>query len=405
MNCGEPFAEAQQLQLEDEVVAGVMASVGIEGLSWQSHELIEQLFAFYLQTGNFDWEQDFENLLSLSLQDGVSDYSVERVASRVAQLGGPRSLETSVANSYLRYRWPGSDGLVPSAPFRFLHRTLKAESIFGRDGSVDRVGDQVLREVEWVSSSLVVSGALDGVHQLSPSQAQQRWLLLRSRVQGFLEAQQQPPQVVWEITAAPRPGSGQLFVDPQHLESHQQFILDCCGERQAMPLQIRVPLPIPASTRQFLSLCLGENWSPRIVWEQQREPSIVAGRLHSLPSQGIQAICQRMSAFDRIVTDGMGPCWEGDWMRARQQLNPLWVASEKTIPPECVQYLQRNTDQLQPFPVIAIEPAAVGRSRKDLKKLLKKMSRRRGGGWDRLEELLRETAIFPRLLAPIRDRA
>lgn len=405
VNQGEVLTESHELELEADIIGRVVDSIGAEGMSWQSHELIEQLQACCLQSGDSQWECYFDDLLSWPLEDGVSDYSMQRAASRVAQLGGPRALEASVANAFLRYRWPSNDSLVPSVPFRFLHRRIEVESIFGRIESVDQIGDRVLREVEWVTGSVVVSGAFDGIQHLPEQVVQERWIRLRSRIRGFIEALQQPPEVVWEIAAIPRPEAGQLFPDPQQLDRQQRFIRRCFEELQPVPLRITVPLPIPPSTRQLLSRCLRTKVSARISWDQKPDLPIVAGRLQRLPSQGIRAICQRMMAFDRIVSDGLAPCWQGDWTRARQQFRPLWIASEKTIPPLCVDYLHRNSEELHPFPVIAIETFSVEKCKKDAEKLLQKISRRRGGGWDRFEELLRGAAISPRLLAPATDRA
>lgn len=405
VNHGEAPTDCLELKLEDEIVRRVVDSIGAGGISWQSHELIEELRTSCLRSGDLDWGSSFADLLAWPLEDGVSDYTVDRIASKMAQLGGPRALESSISSTFLRYRWPDNDGLVPTTPFRFLSRRIAVESIFGRPESVEHVGDRIVCEVEWVAGSLVVCGAFDEMASLPEELVRARWDRLRSRIQGFLEAQHQPPEVVWELSAAPRTAEGQLFPDPQQQDLLHRFITACLEDSHPVPLRIRVPLPISGSSRQLLARCLRARIAPVIVAEDTQDLAIIAGRLQHLPSDGIHAICQRTKAFDRLVDSGMAPPWQADWADARQQLRPLWVASEKVIPESCAEYFQRNREELQPFPVIAIESQFGLKSRKDAEKLLQKISRRRGGGWDRLEELLRTSAISPRLLAPATDRA
>jgi len=405
VNHGEALTESHELKLEDQIVHHVVESVGAGGMSWQSHELIDQLHTSCLRSGESNWISSFEDLLSWPLAAGVSDFTVNRIASQVAHFGGPRALETSISNEFLRYRWPGNDGLVPTIPLRFLSRRIVVESIFGRPESLEHVGDRIMREVEWVAGSVVVSGAFDGIDNLPEEIVRDRWNRVRSRVQGYLEAQQQPPQVVWELRGAPRPAAGQLFPDPHQMDLQHRFIIGCLEDSCPVPLRITVPLPIPGSIRQLLVRCLRSRIAPRIVWDGTRDLTIIAGWLHHLPPEGIQAVCQRTMAFDAIVNGGIAPPWQGEWIDARQQSQPLWVASERAIPHCCGEYFQRNQEKLQPFPVIAIESHFGHKSRKDAEKLLLKISRRRGGGWERLEELLRDAAISPRLLAPVTDRA
>ena len=189
------------------------------------------------------------------------------------------------------------------------------------------------------------------------------------------------------------------------MEQQEKLVIGCCEADFPISLRIRVPLPMPSATRQMLARCLRSRISPEIVWDAQPELPIVAGMLQQLPTQGIHAVCQRTLAFDSVVADGAAPPWQGDWVRAREQFCPLWLSNERVIPPSSVDYFLRNSAEIRPFPVIAIEPFSVEKCRKDAEKLLQKISRRRGGGWDRLEELLRGAAISPRLLAPATDRA
>ncbi|MGE4618710.1 MAG: hypothetical protein AAEJ04_02760 [Planctomycetota bacterium] len=399
------FDGLQPIELEDVIVGRVIDSVGVDGLNWQSHELISQLRSTCLECGVSEWEHAFRSLLCWPHEDAVSDYTVDRMATKLGQLGSPVALEASVANTFLRCRWPGTEGLTPTVPFRFLRRRIEVESIFGREASVAHVGDRILREIEWVSGSVVVSGAFEGSHRLPQQEAWQRWQQIRSRIQGFLEAQHQPPEIVWEIAAVPQPVAGQLFSDPRQMEQQEKLVISCCEADFPISLRIRVPLPIPSATRQMLARCLRSRISPEIVWDAQPELSIVAGMLQQLPTQGIHAVCQRTLAFDSVVADGAAPPWQGDWIRAREQFCPLWLSNERVIPPSSVDYFLRNSAEIRPFPVIAIEPFSVEKCRKDAEKLLQKISRRRGGGWDRFEELLRGAAISPRLLAPATDRA
>jgi hypothetical protein len=56
------------------------------------------------------------------------------------------------------------------------------------------------------------------------------------------------------------------------------------------------------------------------------------------------------------------------------------------------------------IPAIGIESREVALAYKAARKLISKITRRRGGGWNRLEELLAAVAISPRLLASTAQR-
>ena len=64
VNQGEVLTESHELELEADIIGRVVDSIGAEGMSWQSHELIEQLQACCLQSGDSQWECYFDDLLS-----------------------------------------------------------------------------------------------------------------------------------------------------------------------------------------------------------------------------------------------------------------------------------------------------------------------------------------------------
>ncbi|MGB1070681.1 MAG: hypothetical protein ACPG1Z_03365, partial [Planctomycetota bacterium] len=77
---------------------------------------------------------------------------------------------------------------------------------------------------------------------------------------------------------------------------------------------------------------------------------------------------------------------------------------EQDFPRPSVEYIQRNFHELESLPVIALESMIVDRGRRDLRRLVDRISRRRGGGWERLGELLQLLAAPPQILQPSGDR-
>ncbi|MGE4602239.1 MAG: hypothetical protein AAEJ65_04995, partial [Planctomycetota bacterium] len=67
VNHGEALTESHELKLEDQIVHHVVESVGAGGVSWQSHELIDQLHSSCLRSGESNWISSFEDLLSWPL--------------------------------------------------------------------------------------------------------------------------------------------------------------------------------------------------------------------------------------------------------------------------------------------------------------------------------------------------
>jgi len=101
---------------------------------------------------------------------------------------------------------------------------------------------------------------------------------------------------------------------------------------------------------------------------------------------------------------GGDPPWRTDWLEIRAAAAPIWWAREFDFPRSSIDYMGRNFPDLESLPVIALESIIVERGRRDLKRLLDRISRRRGGGWDRLGELLRVTGQPPIVLQSSGDR-
>ncbi len=399
---GTGVAEESGLVIHDteSILHDVMEELGDSEVHWQSHELIERIHTVCENRGEAGLMGAIDQLVSWPEVERVSDSAMKLVTDRIAHFSGTQVFESAIANSFLSDLWPVHGGLAPMQPFRFLERRIEVESLAESEDSLHRIGDQVISEIEWVAGSLVVSGALEDLCHLPDLTALRRWELLQARIHGYIEAQQQAPQVIWEVPALARIPRGQLFADPVDQERHENGIRDLCESAQ---LQVRVPLPIPASTRLMLADCLRGSIPVRICSEQHPRPSLIAGRLEGDPL-AVNAICQRVMAFDHVADHGVSIPWRDDWNQAKYQSTPLWIASEKSNPFEYIGYLLRNSRQAERIPAIGIESHEVELAFRAARKLVTKITRRRGGGWDRFEELLAAVAISPRLLASTAER-
>ena len=130
---------------------------------------------------------------------------------------------------------------------------------------------------------------------------------------------------------------------------------------------------------------------------------IVAGKLPADP-EVLLVLDQRTHSFDLVLELGGDPPWRQDWLDMRAAGEPVWWAREQDFPRSSVEYIHRNFHELESLPVIALESMIVDRGKRDLKRLLDRISRRRGGGWERLGELLQLQAVSPRILQPSGDR-
>ena len=395
-------AEESGLMLHDTeaILHEVMEELGDTEVQWQSHELIERIHSACRNRGESGLLDAIDQLISWPVDESVNDSAMKLVTDRIAHFSGTQVFESAIANSYLGDLWPVHGGLTPTQPFRFLERRIEVESHTENEDSIHLIGDRVVSEIEWVAGSLVVSGALEELSSLPPQDGRHRWDLLQARIRGYIEAQQQSPQVIWEVPALARIPSGQLFADPMQQERHEIEIRHLCESAQ---LLIRVPLPIPASTRLMLAECLRGSVPVRICSDQHPRPVLVAGRLDGDPL-AVRAICQRVMAFDHVADHGISIPWREDWNHAKKLSTPLWIASEKSNPLEFIDYLLRNSLQSVRIPAIGIESREVALAYKAARKLISKITRRRGGGWNRLEELLAAVAISPRLLASTAQR-
>jgi len=391
-------------EFEDAIVEAVLSELGDPSTHWQSHELIEKIYLVCRRHGHQQHLSAIDDLICWPSRDVDQHDTVKLIADRMAQFSGPTEFEFAIANSYLSMLWPVHDGLNPSAPFQFLSRRIETESLCGRDTAFQHIGDAVIREIPWVSDTLVIGGALDRLAGVSCADLDQRWDLLQARLGGYLETLGKAPKLLWEVPALPTAAAGCLFAEEADLEQHRRFLLRCSEQSTTTTLQIRVPLPVPASTRALLGRCLQGSHPPEICWQGSRSSSIVAGHLYSDPS-GLKTMVHRMRAFDHIAEHGEFIPWASDWIAARERSEPLWLASERTQLNEAVEYLKRSSSSTLSIPVIGIDSSAREKAAKLLKKMIRKISRRRGGGWDRLEELLQDVAISPRLLASTVDRA
>ena len=397
-------AESPDENSASAIVEAVLSELGNPATHWQSHELIEKIYLVCRRDGYQQHLSAIDDLISWPSRDVDQHDTVKLIADRMAQFSGPTEFEFAIANSYLSMLWPVHEGLIPTAPFQFLSRRIETESMCGRDAAFQHIGDAVIREVPWVSDTLVIGGALDALGGVPGADLDQRWDLLQARLGGYLETLGQAPKLLWEVPAVPNAAQGCLFVDEADLEQHRRFLLRCSEQSTTTTLRILVPLPVPPSTRALLARCLQGPHPPEICWEDSTSSSIVAGHLHSDPN-GLKTMVHRMRAFDHIAEHGEFIPWASDWIAARERSEPLWLASERTQLNEAVEYLKRSSASTLSIPVIGIEGRAREKARRLLDKMIRKISRRRGGGWDRLEELLQDVAISPRLLASTVDRA
>ncbi len=399
---GTGVAEESGLVLHDteSILHDVMEGLGSSEVHWQSHELIERIHTACENRGEAGLMDAIDQLVSWPEVERVSDSAMKLVTDRIAHFSGTQVFESAIANSFLSDLWPVHGGLAPMQPFRFLERRIEVESLAESQDSLHHIGDQVISEIEWVAGSLVVSGALEDLCRLPEPSVRQRWELLQARIRGYLEAQQQSPQVIWEVSALARTPRGQLFADPIDQERHENGIRYLCESAQ---LLVRVPLPIPASSRLMLADCLRGSIPVRICSDQHPRPTLIAGRLEGDPL-GVNAICQRVMAFDHVADHGVSIPWRDDWNQAKCLSTPLWIASENSNPLDYIKYLLRNSLNAEQIPAIGIESREVALAFRAARKLISKITRRRGGGWNRFEELLAAVAISPRLLASTAER-
>lgn len=391
--------------IEELLVSDVKKALGSETVTWHSHQLLDTLHCVASGRGERQIAAAIDDLICWPEVNDVDHESLVWMSDRIAQLGDPQIFETAVASSFLTPHWPVRDGLIPSSPFRILERRITVESLSGREVALRHIGNRVATELPWVVGRLVVAGALDDISELPFQEACRRWDLLQARIEGVLQMLPRPPEVVWEVPGQPVPLEGQLFVDPDLQERHQGFILRGCEETPvtAGRLGIQVPLPIPMASRKVLSRGFRSPNPPEIHWQESAQLALLGGRLHSDPL-GLTAILQRTQAFDQMVRSMVEIPWGKDWLHAEKSSLPLWIASENSNPHRAIEVLRRNSIDPLRIPVIGIESCETEKARRDAKKLILKISRRRGGGWERLEELLRAAAISPRLLASTSDR-
>ena len=391
--------------LESLLIEDVRTALGSDHVAWHSHELLDSLHCASIGRGERQIASAIDDLICWPVAKEVDHDSLEWMSDRIAHFGDPQIFESAVASSFLAPRWPVRDGLIPSAPFRFLERRIQVESLSGRAIALRHIGNHVATELPWVAGRLIVAGALDDVSELPSQEACRRWDLLQARVEGILLTMPRAPEVVWEVPALPATLEGQLFVDPDQQERHQRFILRGCEETPATAgrFRILVPLPIPSVSRNLLSRGFRSQNPPAIRWQEQPQRSLLAGRLHSDPL-GLSAILQRMQAFNHVARSTVEIPWRNDWFHAEKSSLALWIASENSNPRRAIEVLKRNSSEPLRIPVIGIESSETEKAHRDAQKLILKISRRRGGGWDRLEELLRAAAISPRLLASTSER-
>ncbi len=387
----------------EDVIQVVVEKIGSDSHDWQSHEFIEPLRDACRACGLEEWAQEFDHLVCYSADQLVPGTLMEAMTRHLTDFGHPRQLETFFSRSILSQNWPVHDGLNPTEPFRFLCRRVQMNSILGEKDIVESVGSELIREIDWVSGEVQVAGVLDGPLEVSFEEAWSRWTRLRERIRGFLEATPSGPKVRWEIVVTGRPAPGFLFEESGREEWIEDFIHACSSGSGTAELILRVPDMIPVSLRPCLSRALRSASPPVLISIDAPRKPIVAGQLPADPDV-LPVLAQRTRCFDLILEMGGDPPWRTDWLEIRAAAAPIWWAREFDFPRSSIDYMGRNFPDLESLPVIALESIIVERGRRDLKRLLDRISRRRGGGWDRLGELLRVTGQPPKVLQSSGDR-
>lgn len=387
----------------DRVIDHVVGEIGIEAVDWQSHEYVEPLAEACKEIGLQEWADQFEELVCYSGDQLVPGLLLAEMTRHLTDFQHPRQLESFFSKSFLSQNWPLHDGLRPVEPFRFLRRHIHLGSLFEKRDRVDAIAEAVMRELDWVSGELTIGGVLDGPLEISHDEAWIRWVRLSERIRGFLDGILPSPRVRWECSPVVDPRPGDLFGDLGQEEWFADFLHRCSRNPGSQELILRLPREIPVPLRPIIARALRGSTPPELVSVETVRPPIVAGELPADP-EVILVLEQRMRSFDLILELGADPPWRQIWLDLRAAGDPVWWAREQDFPRLSIEYIQRNFHELESLPVIALESMMVDRGRRDLKRLVDRISRRRGGGWERLGELLHLLAEPPRILQPSGDR-
>ena len=394
---------AGEISTADRVIDHVIDEIGIDAVDWQSHEFVEPLAEACKETGLQEWADQFEELVCYSGDQLVPGLLLAEMTRHLTDFQHPRQLESFFSRSFLSQNWPLHDGLRPIEPFRFLRRHIELGSLFEKRDRVDAIAEAVMRELDWVSSELTIGGVLEGPLEISQDEAWIRWVRLSERIRGFLDGMVPGPRVRWEFSPVADPRPGDLFGDPSQEDWFADFLHRCSRKPGAQDLILRLPREIPVPLRPVIARALRAASPPELCSSEAPRPRIVAGELPADP-EVVLVLEQRMRRFDLILELGADPPWRQDWLDLRAAGEPVWWAREQDFPRPSVEYIQRNFHELESLPVIALESMIVDRGRRDLKRLVDRISRRRGGGWERLGELLQLLAAPPQILQPSGDR-
>ena len=387
----------------DLIIDRVIDEIGSEAADWQSHEYVEPLVTACRESGLEEWAEQFEEVVCYSGDQLVPGILLAEMTRHLTDFQHPRQLESFFAKSFLSQNWPLHDGLRPTEPFRFLRRHIELGSLFEKRDRVDTIAEAVIRELSWVSGELSIAGVLDGPLEISHDEAWMRWIRLSERVRGFREGLLPSPRVRWECSPIVDPRPGDLYGDPGQEEWCADFLHRCSRNPGAPELILRLPEVIPVALRPILARALRGSSPPELIGAETRQPRIVAGELPADP-EVLLVLEQRTRSFDLILELGADPPWRQDWLDLRAAGDPVWWAREQDFPRLSVEYIQRNFHEVESLPVVALESMIVDRGKRDLKRLVDRISRRRGGGWERLGELLQLLAEPPRILQPSGDR-
>ena len=387
----------------ERVIDHVIDEIGVEAVDWQSHEFVEPLKEACRASGFSNWADEFEDLVCYSGDQLVPGLLLAEMTRHLTDFQHPRQLESFFSKSFLSQNWPLHDGLHPVEPFRFLSRHVCLRSLFEKRDNVDVIAAELMRELDWVSGEMTVAGVLDGPLEISHEEAWMRWVRLTERIRGFLDGMLPSPRLRWECSPVVDPRPGHLYGDPGQEEWFADFLHRCCRKPGSPELVLRLPEEIPISLRPVIARALRGGSPPELISTETRSPLIVAGKLPADP-EVLLVLDQRTRSFDLVLELGGDPPWRQDWLDMRAAGEPVWWAREQDFPRSSEEYIHRNFHELESLPVIALESMIVDRGKRDLKRLLDRISRRRGGGWERLGELLQLQAASPRILQPSGDR-